>query len=330
MNINFEENLRHCKPNLHKNDTLFKLFPKDILKLNNIIFYGPNGSGKYSQVLKFLMNYSNSNLKYEKKLLLVFNKQEFFYKLSDIHIEVDMAILGCNSKLLWNELYYHILDIINAKSDKKLIIVCKNFHEIHSELLDVFYSYMQDLKSIQNTQITLRYILITNEISFITDNIINLCDVIPIPKPKKQQLHRCFGKNMVLTDPIENLKYIKSNNIVSNNIVSNNIVPYKIICDNIINYVITLEDFKFSRLREILYNIFIYNLNIYDCVYYILITLIERGHITTNIDDLLIKTYIFFQYYNNNYRPIYHLENYIFNIISVIHGLQPSNPNIKS
>jgi hypothetical protein len=40
-----------------------------------------------------------------------------------------------------------------------------------------------------------------------------------------------------------------------------------------------------------------------------------------HISDVMIKTYCFFQYYNNNYRPIYHLENYFLNLIKIIHDL---------
>ena len=41
--------------------------PRDIINIPNVIFYGPPGIGKYSQVLYFLEKYSPSNLKYEKK-----------------------------------------------------------------------------------------------------------------------------------------------------------------------------------------------------------------------------------------------------------------------
>ena len=57
-----------------------------------------------------------------------------------------------------------------AKSENTGIIVCKYFNEIHSELLDSFYSYMQTLT---NIKIDLKFILLTEEISFIPDNILN-------------------------------------------------------------------------------------------------------------------------------------------------------------
>ena len=37
--------------------------------------------------------------------------------------------------------------------------------------------------------------------------------------------------------------------------------------------------------------------------------------------SLLENTHIFFKYYNNNYRPIYHLENYVLYLVKLIHEL---------
>ena len=56
------------KKNLHpKLSNLYKNFPDDIRKLNNTIFYGPPGIGKYTQMLSTIKKYSPSNLQYEKK-----------------------------------------------------------------------------------------------------------------------------------------------------------------------------------------------------------------------------------------------------------------------
>ena len=35
---------------------------------------------------------------------------------------------------------------------------------------------------------------------------------------------------------------------------------------------------------------------------------------------IYLDTFSFLQYYNNNYRPIYHLENYLYSLINKIHG----------
>ena len=141
----FEEYIQENKRvNLHpKLDKIYEKFPKTLEEFKNVIFYGPSGSGKYTQMLKSIKDYSPSELKYKKKISLTYNKQQYFFKISDIHYEIDMSLLGCNSKLLWHEIYQQIIDIISAKTDKSGIIVCKYFHEIHSELLENFYSYIQ-------------------------------------------------------------------------------------------------------------------------------------------------------------------------------------------
>lgn len=65
------------------------------------------------------------------------------YRISDIHFEIDMSLLGCNSKQIWHELYLQMVDIVAIRPIKRGVIVCKNFHAVHSELLDNFYSYVQ-------------------------------------------------------------------------------------------------------------------------------------------------------------------------------------------
>jgi hypothetical protein len=228
-----------------------------------------------------------------------------------------MSLLGCNSKLLWHEIYQQIIDIVSAKTEKSGIIVCKNFHEIHIELLDNFYSYMQ--KNTLNS-LDLKYVIITEEISFIPDNILNCCEVIHISRPSKNMYNKCLKKyNTQLSElKLENITNIK--NLYSKN--SNEfMLNYKIICNKIINEMLNIHDLKFLKFRDLLYDIFIYNLDITDCLWYIIFSLVENNKIKSeNMSEILIKTYQFFQYYNNNYRPIYHLENYLFYLVKIIHG----------
>jgi hypothetical protein len=97
--------------------------------------------------------------------------------------------------------------------------------------------------------------------------------------------------------------------------------PYKIICNKILKEMINIEELKFLKFRDLLYDIFIYNLDITDCIWYILTNLIELKKIKKiDVSNILLKTYSFLKYYNNNYRPIYHLESYLFYLIGVIHG----------
>ena len=99
-------------------------------------------------------------------------------------------------------------------------------------------------------------------------------------------------------------------------------LQYRIICNKIIHNLVNINDLQYLKFRDILYDIFIYNLDISDCIWYILSNLVSKNHIKKeNISDILLKTNCFFQYYNNNYRPIYHVENYFLNLAKLIHSL---------
>lgn len=305
----------NSKSNLHpKLNILYQQFPEKIEDLKNIIFYGPKGVGKYTQMLSSIKKYSPTNLKYEKKISINYNKNTYYFKISDIHFEIDMSLLGCNSKLLWNEIYNRIVDITLAKSEYSGIIVCKYFHEIHSELLETFYSYMQ---SLNNDSIDLKFIIITEQVSFIPENIINCCQLISVPRPTKTMYNKCLNnkiKNNITLEEISNIKNVESNITQLND-------DMKIICNKIINEIINVNDMKFTNLRDMLYEIFIYNLDVSECLWYIVNNLIYRKNIKDeDISYIFLKTYNFFLYYNNNYRPIYHLESFIFTLTKKVHG----------
>jgi hypothetical protein len=311
----FEEYItENNRENLHpKLDKIYMKFPNTLKKLKNIIFYGPSGTGKYTQMLKSIKKYSPTELKYEKKISITYNKQQYFFKISDVHYEIDMSLLGCNSKLFWHEIYQQIIDIVSAKSDKSGIVVCKYFHEIHSELLDNFYSYMQQNSSLS---VDLKFIIITEELSFIPDNILNCCEVINVSRPTKTAYTKCIKNKLPNNLKLENITNIKILHLYDEDLM----LQYKIICNKIIRNMININDLQFLKFRDILYDIFIYNLDITDCIWYILSCLVEEKKIKENqLSKILLKTYGFFQYYNNNYRPIYHLESYLFYLTTQIH-----------
>jgi DNA polymerase III delta prime subunit len=365
------------KVNMHtKLEKTYKTLPKNVSELNNIILYGPSGVGKYTQMLCLIKRYSPSNLKYEKKLTITFDKKQFLFKISDIHYEIDMALLGCNAKLLWHDIYQQIVDIISSKTDKSGIIICKNFHEIHSELLENFYSYMQSI----NNNINLKFVIITEEVSFLPDSILNCCKIIRVARPTKTIYNKCklsykpLAKNINLDD-IQNIKelhmdmdmdmdtgvglgFSNENQVIhheiddetNNTTITSKIKPaikkinkktaiknisdnqnisimndnYQIICNKIVDIIKNYKNIRYLKFRDTLYDLLIYNLNISQCVWYILKTLINDNYLDdeAKLSDILIKTYKFFQYYNNNYRPIYHIENYVYYLCKIVHGIE--------
>ena len=265
-----------------------------------------------------------------------------------------------------HEIFFQIVDIVSVKTDKFGIIVCKNFHMIHAELLEIFYSYIQQY-SISHSSIQIHFVIITEHISFLPNNIINACQVINVKRPFKEQYLHMSSMNKsqtqntilpisLLNDSEENQSPILKQfiNKISNNsqnqnmntmsktlnsidvngilnckeirsfsMIKNGDFPkdlFNTICDTLIDNIINHDKLSFTGFRDSIYDMLIYNLDITDCICYILYYFIENKSLTPkDISDILNKTYTFLKYYNNNYRPIYHLESILFTFITKIH-----------
>ena len=314
-------------------------FPTKLSQFDNMIIYGPAGVGKYSQMLYILKRYSPTALKYEKKITAITEKQQYTYKISDIHYEIDMALLGCNSKVLWHECFTQIVDIVSMKADKYGIIVCKNFHCIHNELLEIFYSYLQQYPNIHenkaHTQVSsliqIKFVLLTEQLSFIPNNIVNRCFVLNIGRPSKERVQEALGicktafardKMNVILDQIDSAAVTNNKELYSFALIPGvEELPkdnFNIICDTILGEMLQAKTVHFSvvHFRDCLYDILIYNLDVSECVWYIFSHFLREGHfMETAVNDLLMKMYLFFKQYGNNYRAIFHLENVFFSMI---------------
>jgi len=348
----------HKHKNLHpKLSKLYTKFPPTINNMKNMIFYGPAGVGKYTQTLASILKYSSYGLNYEKKLCITYNKSNYVIKISDVHYEVDMSLLGCQSKIMWHEIYTHIIDIISAKTVKSGIIVCKYFHNINSELLENFYGYMQNVIF---PSVNVKFILITESTGFIPQNILECCYMVRVPRPTLLKYNSILNEkinanpnnananpnnananpnnananpnnananpnnanannanannaNMRLSN-ITNIKYIGSlsNQLHNDNKISDNIVA--LLLDKNINL---------NELREKIYDIFIYNIDPYTCLWNILSHLFSHNLIpningNSAMPEIVIKIIGFSKYFNNNYRPIYHYENILLFLYTVI------------
>jgi hypothetical protein len=281
----FDEKLSH---NLNLNAKIvrsLKKFPDKICDICHVIFYGPPGSGKYTLSLKLIKRFT-TNMNYEKKI----TTESFVIKLSDIHYEVDMGLLGCSSKVLWHEIFTQIVDSISVKKEKAAFILCKNFHEISQDLLVVFYAYLHDLNNTILHGVCIKYILITTQISFIPSNIVDACNVINVPHPSKSTVARCLKTS----------QHVNEDNLLASSLP---LISNTFMCDKLIEYLITTKQIKISKIREHIYELLTANVNITDAIWYIF-TKLEFE----NISNMFKSLYQFFRYFNNNYRPIFHIE----------------------
>jgi len=421
--------------------------PASLSSLGNIIFYGPSGVGKYTQFLRFIERYATT-LKTDKMVVNT-DKQKYEYHISDVHYEIDLAMLGCESKKIWNECFFQIVDIVSAKQSKCGIILCKNFQSIHSELLDVFYSYMQQCRALS---IHLVFVILTEHVSFIPNRILQCCKLIHVKRPAVE-LYRSSSSSMITTafdlrDSLRCAKEISQENprtpttscpaffassqpkshktflhkihpnatsfalsdtpeshipkisdlqphfpvnsildlrdslhcakeispvnprtpttscpalfAVSNlsgeslkscshsslrNCPKSTIVPehllnlkemhsiaaldappkdvFNIVCDNIIAKIVQHETLDIISLRDNLYDILLYGLDVTECLWYILYYFVENEILVDKsgevMSEIMKKTDAFLRFYNNNYRPIYHLESIFIYLITKIY-----------
>ncbi len=408
----FEEYVRASHRNdIHPEVTdLIAQLPAHVQQCPSMILYGPSGVGKYTAALRIIEKYSPSRLKFQRRIALQElsspasssasssssgsssangnngggekekeKDKEWLFRVSDIHYEVDFSMLGCESKKMWNDFFFQIADIVSVLHPERAgIILCHNFHCIHNELLDVFYSYMQHSSLLH---IHLSFLILTQHISFLPSCIVQRCQMIPVARPSSAA-YASLGNNTnnnihdlldaIPKDAILNLKEIKS----FGKLQSLEQLPtdlFNLVCDNIVrhmDHMMTMDHRQtqmqiqtqmqtqmqtqiqtqmqtqtqtqtqkqtqkqndiemYALFRDCLYDILLYALDITECLWYIVEHYLETGMLQeVQLPELLDRMHVFLKYYNNNYRPIYHLESMFYYLIMTM--IDPSTKQKKN
>jgi hypothetical protein len=88
--------------------------------------------------------------------------------------------------------------------------------------------------------------------------------------------------------------------------------------ETVLSYICN-EQIRFSQMRELLYDTLIYDFDVNELAWYLISELVKKKIISNeNMSEILIETHKFLQLYNNNYRPIYHLENFAFMLVNIV------------
>ena len=228
---------------------------------------------------------------------------------------------------------YIIYNSIASSPIKKGYIVFRNFDKINYDLLDLLYNYMQ--KELFST-LNIKYIIITECVSFIPIKIINICKIINFAKLSKKNIYslcnkqnKQFFKKLTNTTNTSNetldadsiYNKVNNPNIFTHLDISNNIKyieQHSAICNTFINLIIS-NNYNITNIRTLLYDILINHLNSHECFFYIIQSLIINKLIASNkISDLIFNSIFFLKNYNNNYRPIFHLESFTLYLIELI------------
>jgi len=263
----------------------------DISQMPHLLLNGPPGVGKYTQALGFVEKYSPSDLRYEKRMEVTGGKSTYSMRISDIHFEVDMETLGCHSRAMWSIIHGQIVDAVRAKTPPIGFIICRNFHKTHKELLEVFYYYMATPE--------IRLILISEHIGFLPRRIVDRCFRIPIACPPISRARAggvdsdSVGKNMKGTT-VDRLALSRRHDPL---------------CEVLTALVSSVGPVDYTILRSKFYDVLIQQHHMPAVVWNIVKLLVRSGAISSEQLPRLFKVVCrFYRLYNNNYRPIYHLE----------------------
>jgi hypothetical protein len=138
-----------------------------------------------------------------------------------------------------------------------------------------------------------------------------------LARPLKSQYNKILNVKLPSTYNIKNISNIK--NVLTNTPSFNiNIDTY---VDKLYNIIKVPYELKYSTFRDVIYDIFIYDMEVGRIIMLLLKKIYTNNIISQEtMTSIYIETFSFLQYYNNNYRPIYHLENFLYSLINKIHG----------
>lgn len=240
----------------------------------HIISYHYHSLQNYADTLRKLQEMSPTNLKYCRKTFLKYNNNDHSFMTSDVHIEIDFELIGVIEYGLFFEFFKHIEEnmILNKKH---IYVVCLHFEKITTDLLEVFFHFLDNS--------FIHFIFLTTHISFLPQCLL-----------KKSILKRF----KTLDKSIYNKSYKTRVDVLVESLVNERLDANT-----------SLSLFAW---RETIYSLLVWNDSIHNAFSYLIFELIRCEYINeSHMDDLFAKYYEIIHMYNNNYRSIYHLEHFI-------------------
>ena len=306
-------------------------------KIVNSIFYGKEGTGKYTVVLSLLATlYGDSifNIKtIDYPILDEVTKKNLFLrvKASKFHYEIDMRNYYTSESDIINMFLNTITNSTNVETNSYHIIIIKNVQYMKINNQERIKSCLE--KNFKNCRI----IFITNEITKVDPNLSSRCMQFRIPKISKYEtailtLQIIHKNNINITssqlqeiveDSNNNLNILKF--ILINIIISGKYTKYSNkYKDIILKIPIIIKKKKiniFNEIRELLLNLLVCNVQP-DFIFY---TLLD-SYMDTNIPELtkrqiLDKCTIFQNNCQMGYRQLYHIEAFISSIVVLLNNI---------
>ena len=289
--------------------------PKQPRSLPHILMYGPQGVGKYSCALQLIAKFSPSALKYEKKLSVPPHRAgaaPIELRMTDVHFEVDLTLLGCNAKSIWSTIYSAILDATAVLNGQHSFILCRNLEAAPPDLLQLMaplLTYKADRE--------VTFILISEQLTLLPRSLIERCRRITIPRPSRNAYKKIGADLHVKPTEITNIKPLLERNPVAD--------LHKTAAKAICTAIEGRSGLDVYLIRNSIYEALIRNLSPGRLIWSIFKELQQRNEVADFYDyRLIMLTRDFCAHYRYNYRPIYHLEALAISLARLIHELRGS------
>lgn len=257
---------------------------EDLKQHNHIILYGNNDYYNYCYMVSLMRKVSPKKLKYVRRIEVEYNSNIYSFNLTDLFVEVDFDLLGVNEYHVFMELYSALRE---SYLQNNIYIFCVNFYKVRKELHNSLYTIL-------NSDSRIRYIFLTSQIEFMNTSILSQC-----------RLYKNVFNTLLDDDPC-----FQSH------------VSYKSFHDGHIEKLIQIitkkHNISTKELRNIIYEILIYNFDVYKYLNDLIESLITLDYIC---EDNLVGVFKNFTHiiekYNNNYRSIFHLEYFIIYLMNL-------------
>lgn len=307
---------------------VFARAPATLAECPHLLFHGVAGAGKYTQALVFLERYSPSRLSVVKKMVVPISgsgddgwgcggsrggssgggsAEEMQVRRSDVHFEVDLSLLGCNTKTLWPILHAHMLETVASGvvggGSGVAVVLCKKFHELPRECMAGFSHYLRDNHmdvggSSAALPTRLVFMLLSEEVSFLPAELLDMCVRVPIALPTSVAgaMTTAYG-NAVLHAKCADTWAAYAGQLRASSPTS------------------ILQPDQWQTVRESLYAPIVYNGNVGECVYQTLVRMAAAKAGKEDEDEnwkrwiaAALELHIGL---NRNTRPIFHLERWL-------------------
>jgi hypothetical protein len=334
MNISFFDD----KPNLDELDfkiNLLKYYKNlHIDEINNLLFYGPHGSGKTTKIYALMCSIFDAKVYDLKNVFFEEDKKKIYYKSSIYHIEVDPLNLGSDEKLFIQTFLKSYVETRNIGLNISKVILIKNANHLSKQ------SQMALRKIIEQNSYSSKFIFELSSITNFSLPLLSRFLHIRIKTPKYSEIKECLKnfserKNIIIDESkIEEI--INKSDIIKNNYNLKKIFGYYRY------YILTGKDFKFiyydkfeeifnyiiakkisfislQKIRDIINELYINLVNLNELITYLFDKLIYiyDNDIINKILKIAIQTDLNIK---NGNKDCLHVEYFIISVIDAIHN----------